>query len=68
MLTMFPSLPTAIWSISSLSGHDSFLDIRTRTDETYQKVIENLKKFSWIEVYGNSKNHASDTWKLRANG
>ena len=49
-------------------GHDSFLDIRTRTDETYQKVIENLKKFSWIEVYGNSKNHASDTWKLRANG
>ena len=23
--------------------------------ETYQKVIENLKKFSWIEVCGNSK-------------
>ena len=31
-------------------SHDSILDVRTRTDDTYQQVLEILKRFSWINA------------------
>ena len=31
-------------------SHDSFLDIETRTNESYEKAMEVLKGFSWIKV------------------
>jgi hypothetical protein len=40
-------------------SHDLFVDIRTRTDDTYRKVLEILKRFSWINTQGNGfEDHA----------